>query len=280
MRCEDVAPHLVDHLAGTLADRTRDAVQEHLAACAACRDEAAALSDTWQLLDEIPAAVPDSAAMRARFDALLEGYEQGRARVVRIPLRRRLAAWMLQPRQMQPLLQACAAMLILVAGVVAGRQMMPAASPAAASAPAQDVSAMRQELRDLREMVTLSLIQQQSASERLKGVSWTGQLDRPGNEVVAALLDTLMHDPNVNVRLASIDALKRFANRDTVRRTALDALDTQTSPLVQMALIDFMVEMQQHDALDVLRRISRNDMVNQAVRSRAAWGVDRLEARS
>lgn len=276
MRCEDVVPHLVDYLAGTLVDRTRDEVRVHLQSCAACAEEMTGLSETWHLLDEAPAPVADSAAMRARFDALIEGYEQGRARIVRTPLHRRLSAWILQPRQMHPLLQASAAMLVLAAGLIAGRQM--ASAPAPAAAP--DVSAMRQEMRDLREMVTLSLIQQQSASERLKGVSWSSQLDRPGNEVVSALLDTLMHDPNVNVRLASIDALKRFADRDAVRRVALDALDSQTSPLVQMALIDFMVEMQQHDAVEVLRRIARNEMVNQAVRSRAAWGVDRLEARS
>jgi hypothetical protein len=73
-------------------------------------------------------------------------------------------------------------------------------------------------MRQLREMVSLSLMQQQSASDRLKGVSWTGQLDRPSGEVVAALLDALMHDPNVNVRLATIDALERFASREDVRR--------------------------------------------------------------
>jgi hypothetical protein len=140
-----------------------------------------------------------------------------------------------------------------------------------------EVRELSREVRDLRQMVTLSLLQQQSASERLKGVSWSNQLDRPGDEVVTALIDTLMHDTNVNVRLASIDALKRFAERDIVRRAAVEALDTQKSPLVQMALIDFVVETQDHAALGALRRLSGDAQVNEAVRARAMWGIDQLE---
>jgi hypothetical protein len=33
----------------------------------------------------------------------------------------------------------------------------------------------------------------------------------------SSLLDTLMHDPSVSVRLAAINALKRFAASDDVR---------------------------------------------------------------
>jgi hypothetical protein len=87
-----------------------------------------------------------------------------------------------------------------------------------------------------------------------------------------------MHDANVNVRLASIDALKRFAERETVRSATVRALDTQTSPLVQMALIDFVVETQDREALESLRRLSRDDKANEAVRMRASWGIDHLEA--
>ncbi len=87
-----------------------------------------------------------------------------------------------------------------------------------------------------------------------------------------------MHDANVNVRLASIDALKRFAERDEVRRAAIHGLDTQKSPLVQMALIDFVVETQDREALGALRKLSTDTTVNDSVRARAAWGVDHLGA--
>ena len=112
--------------------------------------------------------------------------------------------------------QGLAAAALLVIGVGIGhllprRVRLRAERVAAETGSLSEIAAMRNEMRELREMVSLSLMQQQSASERLKGVSWTSQIDQPGGELVLALLDALMHDPNVNVRLATIDALERFA---------------------------------------------------------------------
>jgi hypothetical protein len=91
--------------------------------------------------------------------------------------------------------------------------------------------------------------------------------------VANALLDALSNDPNVNVRLASVDALKRFATQESVRRGAVTALEQQTSPLVQIALIDFVVEAGLRDAGSTLRRLAGNGMVHEAVRARAEQGL-------
>ena len=210
--------------------------------------------DIWQMLGEIPPEPADSAAMRSRFDAALDAVRRGERRT-----------W-----GFRPWMPAAAAVAVLAFGVAIGRSTMPAASPDPALAD------LRRELHDTREMVALSLLQQQSASERLKGVTWTGQIDRPGGEIVSALLDTLVHDSNVNVRLASIDALKRFADQQAVREATVDALVRQPSPLVQVALIDFMVEVNEREAVPQLRRLSQDEMANKAVRERAAWGLQRI----
>lgn len=206
------------------------------------------------------ARVSDAAGARPRPRGRVSSWMRRHARGVHVPV--------------QPLLQGCAALLLVLVGIQVGRGIKPAPT----SSP--EVHELSQEVRDLRQMVTLSLLQQQSASERLKGISWSSQLDRPGDEVVAALIDTLMHDANVNVRLASIDALKRFAERDVVQRAAIHALDTQKSPLVQMALIDFVVETQDRAALEALRKLSSDNTVDKTVRARAMWGIDHLEARA
>ena len=122
-------------------------------------------------------------------------------------------------------------------------------------------------------MVALSLLQQQSASDRLKGVSTSSQLERPGSEVVSALLDTLKHDPNVNVRLASVDALRRFSGRDAVREGVVEALPRQESPLVQIAMVDFILEAAGPDVKSVLQQLADDMMLNQAVRARAERGL-------
>lgn len=262
MQCEEVSEKLPDYLTGAADAATRTGIEQHLSGCATCLQEVEGLAATWHSLSALPAPVPDSRGMRARVDALIEREQGNQARFMK-------------PRFQwnHPLVTACAATLVLAVGVVLGRasERAPAATP--------DVAALHQELRDLRQMVTLSLMQQQSASERLRGVSFSNQVDGSGDAIVTALLDTLKHDTNVNVRLASVDALKRFAERDVVRRAAVDALDTQRSPLVQMALIDFVVETQDRGAVGALRKLSVA-APNETVRTRAAWGIKHLGVES
>jgi hypothetical protein len=272
MRCEDISAKSVDYLADALGDAERQELESHLDSCPACRAELDGLSQIWTKLGELPAMGHKSAAMRARFEALLTD------RAISISVlpsalrsaRNPIAVWLQRSATLRPALQACAALLLVLIGIQLGRQTVPSGSA--------EVGELGQEVRELRQMVILSLMQQQSASERLKGVNWSSQLDRPSNEVLAALIDALRHDPNVNVRMASIDALKRFADRETVRAATLEALSTQASPLVQMALIDFVVETRDRDAIDALRRLSRDHTVDPTVRARATWGIDHLEA--
>jgi len=233
------------------------------------RREADALDATWRMLGGIDAPAPDSDRMRARLDAVIDAVEHAAP-----PSRQWFPRGGSTGGSRFYAMQGLAAAAILLVGIAIGWFVMPGRTRPADSA--SEIAAMRSEMRELREMVSLSLMQQQSATDRLKGVTWTGQLDRPSGEVVSALLDGLMHDPNVNVRLATIDALERFASRDDVRRAAIEAVDRQMSPLVQIALIDFLVKTNERQSAPTLRRLAQNPRVNAAVRSRAAWGLQQL----
>lgn len=271
MDCEEARNRLADDLTGEVDGSERDRLRAHLHACAACRAEADALQNVWTKLGAIAAERPDSAAMRARFAAMLEGYEHGRDGATAAALWQRANDWLSTWWPRQPLVQAVCGAALIALGVVSGLRL--------ASAPPQradDLAALRSELRDMREMVALSLMQQQSASERLRGVSWSERLENPGGEIVTALLSTLMHDPNVNVRLASIEALSRFAEQQAVRRGVAEALDRATSPLVQIALIDFLVGVQEKSSANTLRRLATDPALDEAVRTRAALGLERL----
>jgi len=261
MECEDIQADLPDHLAGALPATRADAVVAHLAACPMCAAEFEELAETWERLGDLPHHRVDSAGMRARFDAALEAHQ-------RSSTHRRF--W---PHGMSGYgLQFAAAAALLIVGIALGRQLAPA--------PVVDpqIAGLREELRDMRQMVTLSMLQQQSASERLKGVSYSSQIDQPGNEVTAALLDALMHDPNDNVRLRTVDALRRFADHAPVRRGAIDALSQQTSPLVQMALIEFVLEVGGRDAAEALGRLASDPMVDEVVRAQAKRGLTQIGA--
>jgi len=283
MECEQVRRQLADLLTSGADGADDPGVREHLEHCAACREEAASLEQVWSGLARIPAAEPNSAAMRARFASMLEGYEHGRdgehaSALARAESRARwdrFNGWLSRWWPRQPLVQVAAAAALLVLGVAVGRAGRPPAAPAP-----DEIASVRSELREMRQMVTLTLMQQQSASDRLKGVTWSSTLEQPGNEVVSALLDTLLHDPNVNVRLASIDALARFADQQQVRQGAVDALQAASSPMVQIALIDFVVGLRETRSIDTLKKLAADPSLNDMVRARASQGLDRFGAKS
>jgi len=264
MTCHDARHHSADYLTGALPASVRAALEDHLDACPDCATDLGNLRELWTLLGDLPAPVADSAAMRARFRAMTAA--DGRVTDISRG-RRKVSAWWWTPG-VRPAWAVGAMAAALVAGVVVGRY-----SPSAAPAAAADVTALRAEVGELRQMVSLSLLQGPSASDRLKGVAWAADLDGSGTTVVGALLETLANDPNVNVRLASVDALRRFAERDAVRRGAVEALARQTSPIVQMALIDFVVDARLTAAKDALSRLAMDQSVHQAVRARAERGL-------
>ena len=147
MRCEDTSAKLADHLAGTLTDADRQALESHALSCAACREELEGASQMWERLGRVHAPQADSRGMRARFDAMMADVahstsadapapsSDGRvtplpvraesAPVVAPSMRTRTNRWMRRHRTVRPLLQACAAAILVVAGIQVGRKTAP-----------------------------------------------------------------------------------------------------------------------------------------------------------
>jgi HEAT repeat protein len=129
----------------------------------------------------------------------------------------------------------------------------------------------------MRQLVALSLLQQQSASERLRGVSWAYQVESSDTEVLSALVSAVNQDPNVNVRLAAVDALHPFASSPTTRNAVMQALPKQSAPIVQVALIDLLVDLKEREALKELERMASDTSLDAGVRQRAQWALEKLQ---
>jgi HEAT repeat protein len=128
----------------------------------------------------------------------------------------------------------------------------------------------------LRQLVTLSMLEQQSPSARLEGVNYAYQMSQPDAQVEQALLHAVNHDPNVNVRLSAVDALQKYSKDPNVRRALADAVPVQDSPLVQVALIDLLVQLNDRDSTPALRTLAHNAQADEAVRQRATWAIQTL----
>jgi HEAT repeats len=108
----------------------------------------------------------------------------------------------------------------------------------------EQIQLLGQEVSDLKELMMLSLLEKESATERLKAVSLTQDMDQASQKVTDALIQTLNNDDNVNVRLAALDALRAYVGESSVRQELIRSIARQDSPLVQIALAELMVELQ------------------------------------
>ena len=172
-----------------------------------------------------------------------------------------------------PLGAAAWSVALLIIGILIGTRVDRATSPSHAD----EMAAMHSELTSMRQLVALSMLQQQSASERLQGVSWSGREAHLDPQMQSALLHTLRYDGSVDVRLAALDALSRHASQPQIRKGIGDALQEQQSPLVQVALIDQLAEWRDPDAAQRLRSFQQTPNLNPTVRQRAEWAISKLQ---
>jgi len=257
MNCEEIKRNLVDYWRGALDDAGRETIETHLASCGECRAEADSLKHVWSTLGEFPEADP-GLGMRTRFYAGLREWE-------RREIERRHRFWWLR----HPAFQAAAAVLILGVGVLIGNMT--------SSRDSGQVSQLRNEVNSMKQLVTLSLLQQQNASDRMRGVTWSYRVEQSDSEVLGALLTTINHDPTVNVRLAAVDAMKNFAESPVARKGLAQALNKQESPMVQIAILDELVELHERSAAPAINALMASHELNPEVKQHASWALGKLQ---
>jgi len=267
MKCEEIAELLPDYLQGRLAFDQAGQVEEHLRSCIPCGEEAA----LWQKLALLPEEQPGP-AVRTRFKAMLDSYEEGRWEKTSLSRERKQSAplWGLGNWLQAPAAGVVWACIFLICGFFIGKHS------GQSTVSTTELNALHEEITSTRQLVALSMLKQQSASQRLEGVSWSTRVPGPDPKVLDALLHTLRYDNSVDVRLASLDALSRYSSLPEVRRGLIEALPGQQSPLVQVALIDLLVDLHDSGAVQQLKRFQEDPKVDPTVRKRADWGIQQL----
>jgi hypothetical protein len=270
MNCERIREQIPEALAGRLEKATREALVEHLESCAACRTEVAELNAVWRGLETLKAgtdAAPDPGA-KLRFQEMLAAYQAGMA-AVQPATRKARVSWFPE----QPVWRFAMAAGLLLVGILGGRYL-----PQAGGSSNPEMAQLRGQVENLHQMVALSMLQQQSPSARMRGVTYSEKIAQPDPQVLDALLQAVNHDSNVNVRLSAVDALQKFATDPEVARAMVNSIPGQDSPLVQIALVDMLVQLNARGVAPDLARISQDMLMDEMVRQRAAWALHKMEA--
>ena len=272
MNCVQARDRFAELLDQRLEGPVSGDIRTHLASCPACQREFASLRDTLDRLDALPAAKPGP-RLRANFYAMLEDEKRSAAAPAQTAPRRRSTPtakvwrWILSP---------LAAGGLLVLGFVAGHYSPQRTAPVTTSVASSPDQATQQELADLRkkvdsmtQLVGYSLLQQQPAGERLKGVLAAQNLTQDDDQLITKLISTLALDSSTNVRLTALEALYQHADKEVVRAGVLASLTREQNPLVQVSMIDFLVAAKDREAAPTLQEMARSDKVDRSVRDAA-----------
>ncbi|HXM17081.1 MAG TPA: zf-HC2 domain-containing protein [Candidatus Eremiobacteraceae bacterium] len=277
MNCQQMEELLPDYLQGALPAAQVAEVEQHCEHCAGCAQDIV----MWKKLALLPQETP-SVESRQRFDAMMHAYS---TTVAETAASVRAAAnsaqqptvakpsWNFLEWLRTPFAAVAWSAALLLIGLYAGTHISNRTTPA----PSDELASLHAEVTSMRQLVALSMLQQQSASERLQGVSWSNREDHLDPQVQSALMRTLRSDGSVDVRLAALDALSRHAAQPLVRKNVLDALQEQQSPLVQVAMIDQLTEWRDPGAAQRLRLLEQTPNLNPAVKQRAEWAIAKLQ---
>ncbi len=271
MECENYKQQIDLMVMGSLNQSMLADLKKHLENCADCRMELEATKKTWIMIGELPVPVP-SESLRTGFHEMLTKFkkEEGQATKKSTITQGKL----IEPKFTRRWTQYAAAIILLMIGVGAGYLINHSTPPV--SAYNKKIDSLASEMSSMKQMMMLSLLENPSASERIRAVGYTDQMITVNNKVVEALLTTLNQDPNTNVRLITLDALAKLSKSPVVREGLVQSITKQESPLVQSAIADLMVKLREKKSVKPLQKLLQKKDLNEMVKTKIEESIQKL----
>lgn len=227
------------------------------------------MKSTWDKMDTLKESDPGP-ALRSRFYAMLEAEKRSleeekssESEAVRKPIWETIDNWLSVFWPKKPVAQLGLSFCVLIFGLWIG-----GAIPGSGE-DKHEMQRLRGEVREMRQFMSVSLMSQPSTVSRMQGVSLSTQVQNPDVSLLETLFEKIESDPNVNVRLAAVDAMLLFCGEQQVQTRLMETLKTQNSPLVQVALIDLISTLQHQKALDALKKLINSEKVHPDVKAYA-----------
>jgi hypothetical protein len=270
MKCEQYEGLFAGWINNELKPAEHETLEQHLNSCAACREELASMQQLWAMMDEVEVPEP-STHMQTDFRAMLDDFKAAEAnkKGSSVGIKQQLS-WLLQWRQKWPLAYTFAIVLVsfgcgyLFFNLKGGSKQD------------EQMAALTTQVHELKQTMALALLENPSASERIRGVSYTTEIKHADKEVIDALLATLNNDPNVNVRLSTLDALTHLAGHPEVRLGLVQSITTQDSPLMQSAIADVMLKLQEKSSVKSFKELLKQKDLDHGVRDKIKETITQL----
>jgi len=258
MNCEDCNNLIKEHIAGDLDSSQLERLNEHLKSCSDCRSIYSDLEMINSAFEAIPDLDPPDDT--GDFSQILQG-----GSIVQ-QNRKALAI----PRYISVPVSIAASILIFFGGYFLGNRESSLATDNG------ELAALKKEISKTKNLMILTLLNQQSASKRIQAVNYAAELDRLEPEVMQGLFKSLSHDNSSNVRLATLETLSQYAGDPVVRFELVKALDNQDDPVIQLNMINLMVMINEKSSAGALLKLVEDEGTPSSVKEQAEKGLSIL----
>ncbi len=222
----------LDHLYAELDLRPQDEtlIAELIEIYPTCSDDLRSAYNMWIDLQELEVPLP-SERMDASFYKALNEYSVEKS----VPL------------QMHWLKYAAAGLVLVLSGIFMGRQL------GDEKAPVQLV--VTEQVPDAMQVNVARMTMSRSSTHKMEAIHDTKEIDNPSDKIFEALNQVLLKDQSINVRLSAIEAMLHFSDDPLARSYLIKAIPFQDSPIVQIALADAMINLEERESLGTMKEM-------------------------
>ena len=139
-----------------------------------------------------------------------------------------------------------------------------------------EISDLTRQVASMQEMMMMSMLEEESVTDRLKGIQMSQGLPKTNQKVTEALFMTLNNDESTNVRMAALQTLEVYADDPAIREGLINSITQQESPLMQVALAELMVELQEKKSIDQFKQLLEKEETPEEVKTTLQESIGKI----
>ncbi|HYK43767.1 MAG TPA: zf-HC2 domain-containing protein [Parafilimonas sp.] len=271
MQCYEAESLLIDYLDNQLHPGDKVPLEQHLQGCPSCRQTLEEYRTLFATIESDKAEKPGP-ALREKFENMLQSEinVESTARIVEME-KERNDRKIIPLKRTSILFRIAASIVLIASGIFIGSFFIVNRTNGN-----DEVADLKNEVNEMKETLMFNGLTEESASERIKAVSYADDMHDPDNKIVTALINTMNEDKNVNVRLAALYAIAKFSDNSAVTNALIASLSKQTEPLMQIALINILTEKKETKAKEPIKQILQDKNTLPPVKEIAQKGLQLL----
>lgn len=240
------------YLDGRLNFQDKEKVKQHILKCEECHRELQNMEVLFKAFEEEKEVEP-SDSLRAGFENMLELEKQ------KISEKPEVKVQKIQKRQsiLPKILKFAAVGLLLFCSYLLGKFSQTQINSIPVTENSENTT---------QENEMLALLENTSASKRIQGVNYFEDYEILDEDILNALMDRMLNDESNNVRLTAVDALGNFTKSESVKQSLIRALKTEKDPVIQIAIIQILVKIQEKKAINPMKQLLEKDSTEQFVK--------------